>query len=59
MNFKPLIKKIANRAMDSHKYDFGKILLVGGNLTMPGAIILSALGALRSGAGVIHVATGG
>lgn len=57
MNFKPLIKKIANRAIDSHKYDFGKILLVGGNLTMPGAIILSALGALRSGAGVIHVAT--
>ncbi|GIW93285.1 MAG: hypothetical protein KatS3mg110_1326 [Pirellulaceae bacterium] len=46
----------APRRADSHKGDYGHILLVGGSLGMSGAITLSALAALRSGAGLVTVA---
>ena len=45
------------RASDSHKGDYGHLLLIGGSRYMSGAIAMSALAALRSGAGLVTVAT--
>ena len=46
------------RARDSHKGEFGRVLIVGGSRGKPGAAGLAALGALRAGAGLVTVATG-
>ena len=45
------------RAAESHKGDFGRVVIVAGSLGKTGAAHLSALGALRSGAGLVTVAT--
>lgn len=47
---------IPPRAPDSHKGDFGRVLLVAGSLGKTGAAALAAEGALRSGAGLVTVA---
>jgi ADP-dependent NAD(P)H-hydrate dehydratase / NAD(P)H-hydrate epimerase len=48
---------IPARAADSHKGDFGRVLVVAGSLGRTGAAHLTALGALRSGAGLVTIAT--
>ncbi len=45
------------RALVAHKGDFGRILLVAGSTSMPGAALLATLGALRGGAGLVTLAT--
>jgi NAD(P)H-hydrate epimerase len=48
---------VAPRAADSHKGDFGRLTLAAGSLGKSGAAYLAAMGALRSGAGLVTVAT--
>jgi len=52
---KDLIIKL-KRKPDSHKYDYGHILVIAGSKTMPGAGVMCCLGAMRSGAGLVTYA---
>jgi NAD(P)H-hydrate epimerase len=45
------------RQVDSHKGKYGHLLLIAGSLGKSGAAILAGRGALRSGAGLVTVAT--
>ena len=45
------------RAADSHKGDFGRVTIVAGSRGKTGAAFLAAVGALRSGTGLVTVAT--
>ena len=45
------------RAPDTHKGELGTVLVVGGNDGMAGAPVLAAQAALRTGSGLVHVAT--
>ncbi|UCB54067.1 MAG: NAD(P)H-hydrate dehydratase [Thiotrichales bacterium] len=45
------------RRHDIHKGKNGHVLIIGGNYGMPGAVILAARAALRSGAGLVSVLT--
>ncbi|HEY1772847.1 MAG TPA: NAD(P)H-hydrate dehydratase [Gammaproteobacteria bacterium] len=47
------------RRRDANKGDFGRVLIVGGDHGMSGAVRLSAEAALRSGAGLVTIATQG
>lgn len=53
-----LVKKyLLPRAKDSHKGTFGKVLNVAGSANMSGAALLSSEAALRSGAGLVELAS--
>ncbi|HTX24271.1 MAG TPA: NAD(P)H-hydrate dehydratase [Steroidobacteraceae bacterium] len=63
--FRPRLARIAEaeiaaalprRARESHKGDFGRVLIVGGGVGMPGAVRLAGEAALRVGAGLVTVA---
>ncbi|MCL2349823.1 MAG: NAD(P)H-hydrate dehydratase [Planctomycetaceae bacterium] len=44
------------RANDSHKGDYGRVLLVGGSVGMSGAIVLAGRAAMRTGTGLMKIA---
>ena len=51
------IPKLKPRAVDAHKGDFGKVCIIAGSTGMSGAAALAGRAALRSGAGLVRVAT--
>jgi len=57
VNYNDLTYLIKKRQRSSHKGQFGKTLIIGGNLGMPGAVRLAAESALRSGSGLVKVLT--
>jgi len=46
---------LSKRKASSNKGNFGHVLIVGGNTGMPGAVILAAKAALRTGAGLVTI----
>ena len=52
-----LEKVIIERSRTSHKGDYGRLLLLGGTYPYGGAIIMAALAAVKSGAGLVTVGT--
>jgi len=49
-------RNLPARSDRAHKGDFGSLLVVAGSIDYPGAAVLTALGAMRSGVGVVRVA---
>lgn len=52
-----LQRALPPRPRNAHKGSFGHVLVVGGGPGMPGAVRLAGEAALRSGAGVVSIAT--
>ncbi len=52
------LPRLKSRALDVHKGDLGHVLVIGGNRNMPGAPILAAHAAMRSGAGLVSLCPG-
>lgn len=52
-----LEKVIVERSRHSHKGDYGRLLLLGGTYPYGGAIIMSVIAAVKSGAGLVTVGT--
>lgn len=48
---------LPSRKKNSHKGNYGHVLVIGGGPGMPGAAALAAKAALRSGAGAVSIAT--
>ena len=48
--------RLPQRPPRAHKGDFGRLLVVAGSTEYPGAAMLTGLGAMRAGAGLVRVA---
>ncbi len=48
---------LQRRPRSAHKGDFGHVLIIGGGAGMPGAVRLAGEAALRTGAGLVSIAT--
>jgi NAD(P)H-hydrate epimerase len=58
MNEKPpQLPKLPLRDPNSHKGDYGRAVLIGGSVGMTGALGLAGMAALRSGTGLVTLAT--
>lgn len=57
LNSDSLALPLAPRKRNSHKGDFGHVLVIGGGPGMPGAVSLVAKAAMRTGAGAVSIAT--
>jgi len=57
LRYENLIDQFPPRSRQSHKNDFGHVLVIGGDSGMGGAVLMTAEAALRAGAGLVSVAT--
>lgn len=55
LNHNSVLSLLPNRAPDCHKGDCGKVLLLCGSRGYTGVAALAAMGALRSGAGLVYL----
>ena len=55
LNHEAVLKILPDRDENAHKGDFGKVLLLCGSRGYTGAAALAAMGALRSGAGLVYL----
>lgn len=55
LNHQSVLSLLPDRDVNAHKGDFGKILLLCGSRGYTGAAYLAAMGALRSGAGLVFL----
>ncbi len=51
------LPRLKLRARDSHKGDYGRVLVIGGDYGMAGAVRLTGEAAARTGAGLVTIAT--
>ena len=56
-NYGEALQCLPSRRHDTHKKDFGHVLVIGGNHGMAGAVCLASKAALYSGAGLVSVLT--
>lgn len=56
LNHQDVLSILPDRRSDAHKGDFGKLLLLCGSRGYTGAAALAAMGALRTGAGLVYLA---
>ncbi len=56
VGYEDIVPVLAKRRHRSHKYDYGSILVVGGDIGMMGAPQMTAMASLRCGAGLATVA---
>ena len=55
LNHEAVLKLLPDRPKQAHKGDFGRVLLLCGSRGYTGAAALAAMGALRSGAGLVYL----
>lgn len=55
LNHEDVLKLLPDRKLNSHKGDYGKLLLLCGSRGFTGAAALAAMGALRTGAGLVYL----
>ena len=55
LDHKKVLSMLPKRSPEGHKGDFGELLLLCGSRGYTGAATLSAMGALRSGAGLVYM----
>lgn len=55
--YKEAWQSLLNRPKESNKYDFGHVLVIGGSPGMEGAPLLAAKSALKTGAGLVTIAS--
>ena len=56
LDHRDVLDILPDRSAESHKGDYGKILLICGSKGYTGAAALAAMGALRAGAGLVYLA---
>ena len=56
LNHNAVLNLLPDRSVNTHKGNYGKILLLCGSRGYTGAAALAAMGALRSGAGLVYLA---
>lgn len=57
INLGKLLAELPVREVDAHKGDFGRVLVVGGDIGFGGAALMAAEAAARVGAGLVSIAT--
>lgn len=57
LNKNNVVLPLPKRNRNSHKGEFGHVVIIGGGVGMPGAVALAARATMRAGAGAVSIAT--